>query len=101
MRIRLIKRKSIADFALDNAGSRRSFRIWLTLLKNADWHAPADITATFGSADLSGNGTNRVVFNIKGNQYRLVVRINYDYGLVWIRFIGTHEQYNSINANKI
>jgi mRNA interferase HigB len=45
--------------------------------------------------------SKRVIFNIKGNSYRLVVRINYDYGLAWIRFIGTHEEYNSIDAKEI
>ncbi|MBC7757962.1 MAG: type II toxin-antitoxin system HigB family toxin, partial [Phormidesmis sp. FL-bin-119] len=44
---------------------------------------------------------NRVVFNIKGNKYRLIVRINYDYKMVWIRFIGTHVEYDKIDATKI
>jgi mRNA interferase HigB len=44
---------------------------------------------------------NRVVFNIKGNNYRLVVKINYDYGLIWIRFIGTHAEYDKIDATSI
>jgi mRNA interferase HigB len=52
MKIRLIKRKSIEDFALQNARSRSSFRLWLTFLKLADWNEPGDITRTFGSADL-------------------------------------------------
>ena len=44
---------------------------------------------------------NRVVFNIKGNHYRLVVRINYDIGIIWIRFVGTHAEYDNIDANAI
>ena len=71
MKVRLIKRKSIEDFALQNARSRSSFRIWLTLLKQADWNEPGDIADTYGSADLLGNGSNRVVFDIAGNNYRI------------------------------
>ena len=57
MKVRLIKRKSIENFALQNAKSRSSFRLWLAFLKRADWVVPGDICTTFGSADLLGNGS--------------------------------------------
>lgn len=103
MRVRLIKRRSIEDFAIQNARSRSSFKIWLAFLKRADWIDPGDIMSTFGSADLLGNGSNRVVFDIAGNNYRMVCK--YHFGLervhLYIKWIGTHAQYTQLcNDNK-
>jgi mRNA interferase HigB len=101
MKIRLIKRKSIEDFAFQNARSRSSFRIWLTLLKQADWNEPGDIAATYRSADLLGNGSNRVVFDIAGNNYRMICK--YHYGItrlhLYIKWIGTHAEYTELCNN--
>ncbi len=98
MKVRLIKRRSIEDFALRNARSRSSFRIWLALLKQADWNKPTDIAATFGSADLLGNGSNRVVFDIAGNNYRMICK--YHFGVtrihLFIKWIGTHAEYTGL-----
>ena len=65
----------------------------------AEWASPADVKADFGNASILKDG--RVVFNIAGNKYRLVVWINYAYRVVYIRFIGTHAQYDRIDAQKI
>jgi mRNA interferase HigB len=101
MKVRLIKKKSIEDFALQNARSRSSFRIWLTLLKQADWNDPGDIADTYGSADLLGNGSNRVVFDIAGNNYRMICK--YHFGLtrlhLYIKWIGTHTEYTELCDN--
>jgi mRNA interferase HigB len=101
MRVRLIKRKSIEDFALQNARSRSSFRIWLALLKRADWAEPGDIAETYGSADLLGNGSNRVVFDIAGNNYRMICK--YHFGItrlhLYIKWIGTHADYTELCDN--
>jgi mRNA interferase HigB len=98
MKVRLIKRKSIEDFTKQNARSRNSFRLWLTLLKQADWNEPKDIAATFGSMDLLGNGTNRVVFDIAGNNYRMICK--YHFGItaihLYIKWIGTHAEYTEL-----
>ena len=98
MKIRLIKRKSIEDFALQHARSRSSFQIWLTLLQHANWNEPADIAATFGSANLLGNGSNRVVFDIAGNNYRMICK--YHFGIkmlhLYIKWIGTHATYTAL-----
>jgi mRNA interferase HigB len=103
MKVRLIKRKSIEDFATENARSRSSFRIWLALIKRADWFVPDDITSTFGSADLLGNGSERVVFNIAGNHYRMIC--GYHFGVttvhLFIKWIGTHAEYTQLcNLNR-
>jgi mRNA interferase HigB len=63
------------------------------------WKTPQDIKSDYPSASILGD--NRVVFNIKGNHYRLVVKINYAFSLVWIRFIGTHAAYDRIDATTI
>jgi mRNA interferase HigB len=101
MKVRLIKKKSIEIFAAHNARSRSSFRIWLTLLKNADWDEPGEITETFGSADLLGNGSNRVVFNIAGNTYRMICK--YHFGItrvhLYIKWINTHAAYTELCNN--
>ena len=65
----------------------------------ADWRTPADVKQDFRNASILKDG--RVVFNIAGNKYRLVVWINYHYRVVYVRFIGTHTQYDKIDANTI
>jgi mRNA interferase HigB len=102
MKVRLIKKKSIENFALENARSRSSFKLWLTVLKYADWNEPEDIMATFGSADLLGNGINRVVFDIAGNNYRMICK--YQFGEtevhLYIKWIGTHADYTKLCKDK-
>jgi mRNA interferase HigB len=72
---------------------------WYRHTLYADWSSPADVKAHFGSASVLKNG--RVVFNIAGNKYRLVVWINFPYRVVYIRFIGTHAQYDRVDAQTI
>ena len=72
---------------------------WYRDVLQADWAKPADVKAQFGNASILRDG--RVVFNIGGNKYRIVVWINYPYRVVYIRFIGTHEQYDAVDAQTI
>lgn len=72
---------------------------WYRHALKADWEAPADVKADFGNASILRDG--RVVFNIAGNKYRLVVWINYPYRIMYVRFIGTHAQYDAIDAQTI
>ena len=72
---------------------------WYRHALSADWATPADVKADFSSASILKDG--RAVFNIAGNKYRIVVWINYHYRVVYIRFIGTHRQYDAIDAQKI
>jgi mRNA interferase HigB len=103
MKVRLIKRKSIEDFAGQHARCRTSLSIWLTILKHAEWSNPEDIQSTFGSADLLGNGTNRVVFDIAGNNYRIICAYHFGQTIVhlYVKWIGTHAAYSQLcNQNK-
>jgi len=72
---------------------------WYRHTLHADWSSPAQVKADFGTASVLKNG--RVVFNIAGNKYRLVVWINFPYRVVYIRFIGTHAQYDRIDAQTV
>ncbi|MBU2645674.1 type II toxin-antitoxin system HigB family toxin [bacterium] len=72
---------------------------WYRLALKADWTSPSDVKEDFGNASILKDG--RVVFNIAGNKYRLVVWINYAYKVIYIRFIGTHAHYDKIDANSI
>lgn len=72
---------------------------WYRICKSAEWTTPAEVKAAFGNASILRDG--RAVFNIAGNKYRLVVWINYPYGIVYVRFIGTHAQYDAIDAQTI
>lgn len=72
---------------------------WYRYALKADWEVPADVKQDFGNASILKDG--RVVFNIAGNKYRLVVWVNYTYKVVYVRFIGTHTQYDKIDAQTI
>jgi len=73
--------------------------LWYDTAKKAEWSRPGDVKRQFRNASIIGG--NRVVFNIAGNKYRLVVKFNYPYRLGYIRFIGTHRQYDQIDAEII
>jgi mRNA interferase HigB len=79
--------------------SREPTLAWYRHLLKADWDSPAIVKADFATASILKDG--RVVFNIAGNKYRIVVWINYTYRVVYIRFIGTHAQYNAIDAQTV
>ena len=81
------------------AEARTPLEVWHSTVEPADWATPADVKATFGDASILKD--SRVVFNIAGNKFRLVVRINYPYRVVYIRFVGTHQEYDAIDAEVI
>jgi len=82
-----------------HADAREPVTAWFRQVKAADWATPADVKRDIGSASILRDG--RAVFNIAGNKYRIVVWINYPYRVVYIRFIGTHRQYDGIDAQTI
>lgn len=100
MRIHLLKEKSIRNFVLGNSGSKNPFEEWLALLKRADWNMPSDIDSTYPSADLLGNGSSRVVFNIGGNNYRMICQYAFGENEVhlFVCWIGKHAEYTKICA---
>ena len=95
----IISRKTLSDFWKNYKDAEQALRAWYQEAEAASWKKPSDIKKLYRNASILKN--SRVVFNIAGNKYRLVVKINYDYFMVYIRFIGTHEQYDKIDANTI
>jgi mRNA interferase HigB len=81
------------------ADAREPLMAWYRQVRQADWASPADVKRDLRSASLLKDG--RAVFNIAGNKYRVVVWINYPYRVAYIRFIGTHRQYDSIDAQHV
>ncbi len=79
--------------------SKQSLLAWIDEAKNADWSTPADIKEQFRHASVLKS--RRVVFNLKGNHYRLVVAVAYRYGALYIKFVGTHKQYDAIDADTV
>ena len=91
--------KRVREFWESHADSQAALRAWYREAKAASWKSFADIKKCHRSADcLPGN---RVVFDIKGNCYRVVVRIHYNTGRMFVRFIGTHAEYDKINAETV
>src|ERR1051326_8227686 len=98
MKVHLIKKQTIEEYAAKNARSRSSFENWLTTLKYADWNKPEDIQDTLSSTDLLGKGTNRVVFDIAGNNYRMICKYAFGEKQVhlFVCWIGTHGEYDKL-----
>lgn len=94
--MRVVARTTLQNYWERNPQSKVALRAWYDTVSKADWSCFADIKATFNSVDYIGN--QRYVFNIKGNDYRLVVVIKYTPKLIYIRFVGTHAEYDRIDC---
>ncbi|TCK83219.1 mRNA interferase HigB [Albibacterium bauzanense] len=97
--LRIISKKTLRDFWEKHSDSKQQLLSWYQESSKSNWETPNDIKKEYPSASVLLK--NRIVFNIKGNTYRLIVKINYEHKIIWIRFIGTHSEYNKIDANKI
>jgi mRNA interferase HigB len=91
--------KTLREFWLKNPNAEQSLRAWYDEVCRANWVQPADIKAQYRNASILKN--RRVVFNIKGNDYRLVVALAYNTGLVFVKFIGSHKAYDAIDAETV
>lgn len=78
--------------------SEQPLKTWYHIINKADWSAPSDVKDQFRSASFVGQ---RVIFNIAGNKYRLIVWINYDFKTIYLRFVGTHKEYDKINVETV
>ena len=100
--MRIIAKRTLRQFWETHprgAEAKTPLQVWHATAEAADWATPADVKATFGDASILKD--SRVVFNIAGNKFRLVARINYPYRVVYIRFVGTHGEYDDIDAEAI
>jgi mRNA interferase HigB len=99
--MRIIARKALREFweQLAHRDAEQPLKAWYAEAKSATWRTPADVKAQYGSASIVGH--NRVVFNIAGNKYRLVVKFHYNTGIGYVRFVGTHQEYDQIDVETV
>ncbi len=97
--MRVVAKKILREFWKNLPDCENALKAWFAEAERAKWSAPGDIKARYRSASFIKD--NRVVFNICGNKYRLVVKISYNKGIVLIRFIGTHKEYDAIDAEAV
>ena len=97
--MRVISVKTLKLFWEDHPDAESSLRAWYTEAKKARWKGPQDIKTAYRTASILRN--NHVVFNIKGNTYRLVVAVKYEFQIVYVRFIGSHIAYDRIKAEEV
>ena len=97
--VRVTNRSTVRVFVDDHADARQPLFAWFEEVEDATWSGPDDIKRRYPSASFLAD--NRVVFNVKGNKYRVIVAIKYEFFVVYIRFIGTHAEYDDVDAATI
>jgi mRNA interferase HigB len=97
--VRVIAKGTLRDFWEKHTDCEEQLKAWYVEANRAKWIGPNDVKRLYPSVSILAD--NRLVFNIKGNRYRLIVKMNYDYGIIYIRFIGTHAEYDEVDATTI
>lgn len=103
--MRVIARRTLLDFAdacvgqPDHQALANALNAWFQEVRKADWKSSADARRSFAAVSIVG--ADRLVFNIRGNHYRLVSAVDYDRGIVWIKWIGTHSDYDDIDVRTV
>ena len=97
--MRIIAKKTLKEYWEKEPAARTALAAWHAEAKAAEWSSPADVKAHYATASILKDG--RVVFNIAGNRYRLVVWVNYDFHTIYIRFVGTHKDHDDIDAQTL
>ena len=97
--MRVIAKKILRDFWEKHSDCEQQLKSWYQEASDAEWKSPIEIKSEYPSASIIND--NWIVFNINGNNYRLIIKIYYDYQIIWIRFIRAHIKYDRINVNKI
>jgi mRNA interferase HigB len=95
----LVSLPPLLSFALKHPDAKQAILSWCDEVKKVRWKQPADIKAHYASASILKS--RRVVFNLKGNEYRLIVAVAYSVGFVYVKFIGTHAEYDAVDANTV
>ncbi|SKB35255.1 mRNA interferase HigB [Salegentibacter holothuriorum] len=97
--MRIIAKRTLRDFWTKHADSEQQLKAWYRETEKTEWENINDLKKAYPSASILQD--NRFVFNIKGNNYRLIVKFNFEYQVCYIKFIGTHAEYDKIDANNI
>ena len=96
---RIFAKSTLREFWEKHPDTEQYLKTWYDTAINANWRTPAEVKQAYSSASILKN--SRIVFNIKGNLYRLVAKINFEKQWIFIRFVGTHIEYDKIDANAI
>jgi len=97
--LRVFAKKTLQEFWIQHPDSEQQLKSWYREAEKSEWQNSNQLKREYPSASIVGD--NRVIFNIKGNNYRLIVKINFHYQMMWIRFVGNHKEYDRIDATKI
>ena len=97
--MRILSRKTLKEFWKKDPQAQEALKAWFAEAENAVWNTPQDIKNHYRSADFLKE--NRAIFNISGNKYRLIVQVNYQFKIVYVRFLGTHKEYDRIDPETI
>jgi len=103
--MRVIARRTLRDFVesrtghKDQSALKSALDAWFHEAQKANWRSSAELKSLYATASIES--ADRVVFNIKGNSYRLIVAVDYEKGIVWIKWLGTHKDYDQIDATEI
>lgn len=98
--MQIIAKRTLRAFWRDNPRAEQPLRDWYTIVRKAEWTAPSDVKATFGKS-IDFVGDNRIIFDIRRNEYRLIVHVAYAYGRILIKFVGTHAEYDRIDPERV
>lgn len=100
MQVNLIKAKNVREFAQNHSSSERSFEAWITKVQNADWDHPGEMRQTFATVDLLGGGSNRAIFDVGGNDFRIICSYYFNEEIntatLFVKWIGTHAEYDKL-----
>ena len=99
LKLRVIAKKILREFWERHSDCEHQLKSWYQEVDKGTWKSLNELKLEYPSASILND--QKIVFNIKGNHYRLIVKLNYDYQMIWIRFIGTHAEYDKIDANEI
>lgn len=97
--MRVIAKRTLREFWEKHRDCEQQLKSWFREAEQAEWNNPNEILAEYPNARIIEN--NRAIFNIKGNRYRLIIKINFKFGMVWVRFIGTHAEYDKTDPKTI
>jgi len=97
--VRVISRRTLREFWKKHPDSEEQLKAWYRETEKAHWKNINELKSEYPNASILND--NKIVFNIKGNKYRIIVKINFEFQISWILFTGTHAEYDKINANKL
>ncbi|MGB5700972.1 type II toxin-antitoxin system HigB family toxin [Muriicola sp.] len=97
--MRVIAKRTLKDFWAKHSDCEQQLMAWYRETEKSEFKNLNELKKEYPSASILED--NRIVFNIKGNKYRLIVKFNFEFQICWIRFVGTHAEYDKVNANEI